>query len=180
MERAWPACGFATQAPSFPELNLRTYVRYGDRDGVFFFSLDAAHRLAVRVARRCFGLPYFDAKMRCEPAGDWIEYESARTHRGAVPAKLAARYRPTGPVQLATPGSLEHFLTDRYCFFTVDSHRQVRRTDIQHAPWPIQAAEWHLDTCEMTGLLARPLPDDPPLLHFSRRLDVLAARPVRC
>ena len=167
-------------ASTFPELNLRTYVRYGSRGGVYFFSLDAAHRLAVRVARRCFGLPYFDAEMHCQQAGDWIDYSSSRTHPDVVPAEFAARYRPIGPVQNAAPGSLEYFLTERYCFFTVDQHQQVHRTDIRHEPWPLQAAEWQVERCDMTKLLGLTLPAHQPLLHFSRRLDVLAARPVRC
>jgi uncharacterized protein YqjF (DUF2071 family) len=66
----------------FPELNVRTYVRAGGRPGVWFFSLDAASRLAVRAARIGFHLPYFDARMRCESSGEGLQYSSQRTHRG--------------------------------------------------------------------------------------------------
>ena len=37
---------------SFHEINVRTYVRHGDEEGVWFFSLDASNPLAVRAARR--------------------------------------------------------------------------------------------------------------------------------
>lgn len=91
---------------AFPELNLRTYVRHGGHGGVFFFSLDAHQKVAVRVARATFGLPYFDARMHCRTdAAGWIEYASQRTHRGAPPPSSAAatdrrarsRWRCRGP-----------------------------------------------------------------------------------
>src|SRR5690348_6294645 len=48
---------------TFPELNVRTYVRYDNIPGVYFFSLDAGSRLAVQGARWGYGLPYFFSEM---------------------------------------------------------------------------------------------------------------------
>ncbi len=48
---------------SFPEVNVRTYVKHGEQSGVWFLSLDAESRLAVSVARRTYGLPYHAARM---------------------------------------------------------------------------------------------------------------------
>ena len=70
----------------FPELNVRTYVRYGERLGVWFFSLDAASRLAVRGARLLFNLPYYDADMAMRREGERVFYSSTRTHADAPPA----------------------------------------------------------------------------------------------
>src|SRR3977135_4252914 len=50
---------------AFPELNVRTYVTYGGKPGVWFFSLDAGNSLAVSIARAWFHLPYFLARMLC-------------------------------------------------------------------------------------------------------------------
>ena len=94
---------------AFAELNVRTYVVRDGKPGVYFFSLDAANPVAVHIARRVFHLPYFDARMSLKYDGDWIEYRSIRTHRGAPAAEFCARYRPTGPVFRADPGSLEPF-----------------------------------------------------------------------
>ena len=79
-----PAIPTATR---FLELNVRTYVTAGGRPGVWFFSLDAASKLAVRGARATFRLPYFDAKMAARREGDTVHYTSERTHRGAPPAR---------------------------------------------------------------------------------------------
>ena len=73
----------------FPELNVRTYVKHDEMAGVWFFSLDAASRLAVIVARGWFHLPYFFARMRCADRDGWIEYASERKERDGTGAVLA-------------------------------------------------------------------------------------------
>lgn len=166
-------------ALAFPEINVRTYVRSGDRGGVWFFSLDAASRLAVRAARRWFGLPYFDAGMSARREDGEIRYRSVRTHRGAPPAAFHATYRPTGPVDRAAPGSLAHFLTERYRLYARDGRGRLRHGDIHHAPWPLQPAEAEVRRDTMADLLGPGLGAGrgAPLLHFARRLDVVAWGP---
>jgi uncharacterized protein len=157
---------------AFAELNVRTYVVRDGKPGVYFFSLDAANPVAVRIARRVFHLPYFDAKMSLEFNGDWIEYRRTRTHRGSPPAEFSARYRPTGPVFRVAPGSLEEWLSERYCLYADDRRGRIWRTEIHHAPWPVQPAECEIHVNTMTAL-----PHVTPLLQFSRRLDVIAWLP---
>jgi len=172
---------------AFPELNVRTYVTYGGKPGVWFFSLDAANAIAVSVARAWFHLPYFNARMRCESRNGWIEYTSERTHRGAPKARLRARYRPTGEAFCAQSGTLEHFLTERYCLYAADGKGQIKRGDIQHAPWSLQLAEATFRENSMTNFLEcgaaapalRATPHHPtlPLLHFSARQEVVVWHP---
>jgi uncharacterized protein len=163
----------------FPELNVRTYVSAGGRPGVYFFSLDAHNPVAVRLARLTFGLPYFDADMYCRTAGEWVVYGSHRTHRGAPGAEFVGSYRASGEPFESGPGSLESFLTERYCLYSagVDGRGRVRRGEIQHRLWPLQPAEVRMDRLQMTSQIGLTLPDDEPVLHFSRRLDVLAWPP---
>jgi uncharacterized protein YqjF (DUF2071 family) len=162
---------------AFAELNVRTYVVAEGKPGVWFFSLDAADPIAVRVARRAFHLPYYDARMVCLPEAGGIRYASLRTHRGAPPAEFRARYRPVGPAYHSTPGTLDHWLTERYCLYAADRRGQVRRGDIHHARWPLQPAEAEAEINTMTAQIGLRLPDLPPLLHFARRLDVVAWLP---
>jgi hypothetical protein len=151
------------------ELNLRTYVSYRGRPGVFFFSLDAANPVAVRIARRFFHLPYFDAKMAYSERGGMLEYRSERKD-----AAFHARYGPAGPVAPALPGTLEHFLTERYCFYTANPKGRLFRGDIAHMPWPLQPAEAEFPVNRLTLPWKFELPDTKPLLHFAKRLDVRA------
>lgn len=163
---------------AFPELNVRTYVRYRDCPGVWFFSLDAANPLAVRIARATFHLNYLDAAMTCVGDGDGIRYESRRTHRGAADAALRVRYRPAGPPRPSPSGSLEHWMTERYSLYAMAPGGAVLRGDIRHAPWALQPAEAEVTANTMTEGLGIELVG-PPLSHFVRRLDVLATRAKR-
>jgi uncharacterized protein YqjF (DUF2071 family) len=156
------------------ELNLRTYVTIGERPGVFFFSLDAASRLAVRIARRFFHLPYFDAEMSCELSSGTFDYRSRRTDSTRVPAEFHGRYRPTGDVFASQPGTLEHFLTERYCFYAPGPAGVIYRGNVRHQPWPLQPAEAELPVNALTLPWGIDLPDTKPLLHFSKHLDVEA------
>lgn len=185
-------------ATDFPELNLRTYVRRGDRRGVWFYSLDAASWIAVRGARLGFALPYFDARMEVESgaAGGGVRrYDSTRRHRGAPAASFSGSYAPTGGAVSSRPGTLEHFLTERYSLFARRGHGVrfalrggLLRGDIAHDPWPLQPAEVELVDCDMfrvlgpaavraAGIGGRELA--PPVVHFSSAVDVRAAAPVR-
>ena len=163
----------------FPEMNLRTYVTADGRPGVWFFSLDAQSRVAVRLARATFHLPYFDAEMYCQASGDEVDYRSLRTHRGAPRAEFAARYSPVGEPFESERGSIENFLTERYCLYSADGRGHVRRGEVHHHLWPLQPAEAQVSTLAMTQQIGLKLPETDPILHFSKRLDVLAWLPRR-
>lgn len=179
MSRVRPLMALAVPTASdFPELNVRTYVRHGDRSGVWFFSLDAASRLAVVGARSAVGLPYFHARMtEHEESGD-VAYESTRIHWGAAPAEFRARYRPTGEVQLAPEGSLEHWLTERYSLFAVRSGALLR-LDIEHERWPLQPATADIEANTMARAAGIDVPSETPDVRFAARLDVVAHWPKR-
>lgn len=158
----------------FPEMNLRTYVRVGDRPGIYFFSLDAASRLAVLAARIGYRLPYFDARMATRLHGGWIEYHSRR-QRGD--AEFAGRYRPAGDVFHAEKGSLEYFLIERYALYTVLRSGTVLRGDIHHRRWPIQHADVEIERNTVAAAAGIPLPNRLPLTHYAHRQDTLVWPP---
>jgi uncharacterized protein len=163
---------------AFPELNVRTYVTAGERPGVLFFSLDAGSRPAVLAARLLFRLPYFRARMSVSTDGAGVAYRSSRVDRRGPPATFVARYGPTGPVTTSTPGSLAHFLTERYCLYTTGRGGRLHRAEVHHAPWPLQPAAATFERNTMAAGLGLTLPDRAPVLHFARRLDV-AVWPLR-
>jgi len=150
---------------SFLELNCRTYVKHrGERPGIWFFSLDASSRLAVAGARRAYRLPYFHARMEGLP-----RYRCARTETER-PHVWESTHGPVGHTFNAEAGSLEHFLTERYCLYTI-AGGELCRAEIHHPPWPLQRAEADiaLNTIPPDGLEV----DGAPLLHYARRQDVL-------
>ncbi len=161
----------------FPELNVRTYVVAGDKPGVWFFSLDAASTLAVATARAVFHLPYFRARMHMRDDEGWIGYSSDR-FPGAPGARFAGRYQPTGPVYQSAPGTLEHWLTERYCLYAASRTGRIFRGEINHGPWPLQSATAEVAVNTMTAAHGISL-SGPPLLHFTRRIDMVAWWPER-
>lgn len=162
----------------FPEINVRTYVTVRDEGpGVFFFSLDAGSTLAVLAARAFYSLPYFRARFAVRAERGSIVYASRRTARRAPPAEFRAVYRPTGAAEPARPGTLAHWLTERYRLYAVDRRGGLRRAEIDHAPWPLQPAEADIQRNTLTGGLGFELPEVAPLAHFAARLDVRVGAP---
>jgi uncharacterized protein YqjF (DUF2071 family) len=153
----------------FPELNVRTYVTYNGRPGVYFFSLDAANFPAVWAARTFFHLPYFRAAMSSVAEKGTIQYSSRRRNGTA---EFRGSFRPIRPVISRDTGTLADFLTGRFCLYTVHMG-EVYRCDIHHLPWPLQDAEAEFQQNTMAVAAQIILPAAPPLLHFSQRLEVL-------
>ena len=162
---------------AFPELNVRTYVRVADRPGVYFFSLDAASALAVAAARALLNLPYFRATMTVAPLHDGVDYKSVR--RETPRAEFIAAYQPHGAPFRAEPGSLEHFLTERYCLYHVSRRGTPYRLDIHHPPWPLQVASGEIKSNTMAAATNLEVGKAPALWHFARRQDTVAWAPVR-
>jgi uncharacterized protein len=158
---------------SFVELNVRTYVTLHGIPGVYFFSPDASNPIAVVIARTMFHLPYFNAVMSSEHVDDTIHYYSRRTHRGAPSSEFRATYRPIAPITFAQHGSLAHWLTERYCLYTVSLDDRVYRGDIHHIQWPLRSAELEVTSDTMAISHGIHLPEIPPLLHYTERLEVL-------
>jgi uncharacterized protein len=159
----------------FAEVNLRTYVRFAGRPGIFFFSLDAGSRGAVFGARAFFRLPYRHARMTLAETADRTRFRSERAGDGA---EFQAEYRPVGEAALAEPDSLEAFLTERYALYTVLRNGKVLRGDIHHGPWSLRSAEGTVDARSLAAAEGVPLPDEPPLLHYAERQDTLIWPPV--
>jgi uncharacterized protein len=154
---------------NFPELNVRTYVRYGGQPGVYFFSLDADNPFAVAGARTLFRLPYHWSKMAIRRENDDVAYSSSR--RGWKKADFRAVYSPTGAEFRSAEGSLEHWLTERYCLYTVYGS-EVSRVEIDHVPWPLRPARADIRCLDVAAAAGLPLEGPPPLTHFAASIDV--------
>jgi hypothetical protein len=162
----------------FGEVNVRTYVTYQGKPGVYFFSLDASHLSAVWGARIFYRLPYWHAAMKVKGRGSAkLLYSSQRSH-GPKPAELRLAYGPAGAEFHAVPGSLEHFLCERYCLYSA-THQRLYRADIHHLPWTLQQASADLERNTMAQTVGLDLPSVADAVHFSRTLKVLVWAPER-
>jgi uncharacterized protein len=163
-------------ASGFLEMNFRTYVRVGDKPGIWFFSLDAANRLAVAAARLTYRLPYRNARMRMRRSDGWIHYESRR--EGAAPAEFVARYRGVGEAWSPVAGTIEHFLTERYALYAMLGGGVLLRGEIHHPPWTVQRAEASIERNTVPAAHSLAVHGEPALLHYAAPQDTLIWPPV--
>jgi len=190
---------------NFLETNVRTYVRHRDKPGVYFFSLDCESTIAVETARATFHLPYFHATMSLARENSQIRYRTRRTDQRPPflpadanhehdhgPAELELTYEPAGPGYPSSPGELDHWLTERYCLYSVHPRHPERVSvgEIHHPPWQLQPARAEFKTNTITQPLGIDLgahaqaacgfaPNEPPILHYAPAIDVLAWRLAR-
>lgn len=142
---------------SFAELNVRTYARLDDRPGIWFFSLELGNALVVEAMKRLYRLPARRTRMDAGPG----RYELAG---------FSARYSSMGEPFQARGGTLEEFVTERFCLYTADGGR-LYRAEVHHAPWQLQRAEATIDARTISPVA---LPDEEPHLVFARSQDLLA------
>jgi uncharacterized protein YqjF (DUF2071 family) len=157
---------------AFPELNVRTYVSIEGRPGIYFLSLDADSCAAVAAARRSYRLPYFRSQIAVDDEGEGVGYDLMRTSEDGPPAYFKARYGPEGEQLPIRDGSLERWLTERYCLYTLDDDQRIQRGEIHHPPWPLHEAWAEIETNTMALPFGIEL-EGEPLLHFSPRQDVV-------
>jgi uncharacterized protein YqjF (DUF2071 family) len=166
---------------SFHEFNVRTYVHLDGRDpGVWFFSLDAARLAAVWAARTFFSLPYYHAKMHLDIGADRIAYSSQRFSSSTGRAFFRGTYGWGDALPRSTPGSLVHFLTERYCLYSRSRTGAVHRARVWHDPWSLHTGrvfDFESDLLEVAGV---PMPKGEPLLHYADYLATWSGLPQRC
>lgn len=156
----------------FLETNVRTYVHFQGRGpGVWFFSLEANHWLAVQTARTLWHLNYHWAEMCFERDGDHLCYRSRRRSSHAE-SNIEARIAGDQPPAPAMDGTLEHFLVERYLLYARSRLGSLWRGQVHHPPYLLQSAE--LMRCEQSLLAASGIHAGRPASHvvFARGFEV--------
>ncbi len=154
----------------FPEINVRTYVEYEGKKGVWFFSLDVPKKFTVWTARTFFHLPYRHAKVDVNVQYPSIHYTHYMGH-----CAFEATYQPTGKGDWGDD-SFERWATERYCLYCQSKRGQLYRTEVQHPPWPLEKAD--ISFQKNTLLNDFKIGDQHPSVLFSRSIDVVAYPPT--
>jgi hypothetical protein len=176
----------------FCETNVRTYVHFRGHDpGVWFFSLDASNSLAVRIARWRWHLPYFRSQMSLDRRDNSVAYRSRRLWPGTAGPGCEIRAAigpqlwhgipdPALPPGRAVPGTLEHFLIERYILYAAPAQGQLLAGRVHHSPYPVHNAR--LESLDETLLAATGLAPtgDPCHTAFSDgvKVEIFPLRPV--
>jgi len=157
---------------AFPELNVRLYVRYDGKPGVYFLSLDAGNPVAVWAARTFFHLPYRWSAMRMSGTAETGFQFASRRRLSRAKAEFEASWRPNGQAFIPQEGTLERFLVERYCLYTTDRRGRMLRGEVHHEPWTVQPAQAEIQAdalLETHGLKV----DGKPHLICTRGVDVV-------
>ncbi|WP_227353766.1 YqjF family protein [Haladaptatus salinisoli] len=161
---------------TFPQVNFRTYVRLGRTPGVYFLSLDTTSRLATRLARTLYRLPYYRANVAVD-SGDPRRVRSRRVDSGGPPAEFEATYRPTGSATTPKSGSLSHFLSERYRLFVPQAGMLTAR--VAHDPWYLYEADGEVLASSLFEAVGLSAPDAEPRVRYCPRMEFRVHAPTR-
>ncbi|MBT8199636.1 MAG: DUF2071 domain-containing protein [Acidimicrobiia bacterium] len=162
---------------TFPETNVRTYVRGPDgRPGVWFDSLDINRLLPVLVARASYRLPYMWSAMSIEHDGNLVSYQARRRWPGPRDTTSNFTIKRNEPVAPADITPLEHFLTARWGLFT-QLRSRLAYAPVDHPAWPLEQAELTQLDDHLIAAAGYPPPSGDPLVHYSPGVDVRIGLP---
>jgi len=164
---------------TFPETNVRTYVRdRTGRTGVWFFSLEAARLGVVATARSTYRIPYFWSKMSIEESANGPSYVSNRRWPGQRGVSSIVRVEPGTAFEPDELTAFDHWLTARWILFSVRGRRQ-RYAEAWHEPWPLFRATIHDLDDQLVEAAGVPAPSGDPIVHYSPGVRVRIGRPRR-
>ncbi|MFP8954806.1 YqjF family protein [Natrialbaceae archaeon A-arb3/5] len=163
---------------AFPELNVRTYVRYRGDPGLFFFSIDVGHAPIAAILGRTTRLPVYNARMHVGSDESQVAFSSTRTGTSTreTPGRFAVTYRPNGPARTADPDTLEYWLTERRRFYAPENGR-VLAGEIAHDPWQLQPAELTIHENTLFEANGLPTPSGEPVVHYCDDLEMTGSIP---
>lgn len=164
---------------TFPEVDVRTYVRLDEKPGVFYFSLDAPNALVAAAAKMFYHMPYVTAEVEANTEGDHFHFRSRRERPDAPPVEFEGTYWPDSEVFRAEAGTREEWLIERWALYTVDREGEIDRVEIHRPPWPLQQAQAELRCESLAAANGLTLPGPPPMLHLSTGVESLIWLPKR-
>lgn len=159
--------------PKFAEVNVRTYVQWKGKPGVYFLSLDVGDLASLMIARRWYRLPYKAARISSHNESQTFSCQSQRKGQAKFPIGFQAEYIPLSEVYFSKKEMFDHWLTERYCFFSADKRGNIYCGEIHHQPWPLQKVEIEICRNSLFTPFQFDLSEEKVIAHFSKGLDSL-------
>lgn len=156
----------------FSEVNVRTYVQHDGKPGVYFLSLDVGDWASLTIAKRWYRLPYHPADISIQKRGQTFYYESIRKGKNSSLVSKGT-YTPVSDIFFPKEGTLDHWLTERYCLYSTNHRDNIYCGEIHHRPWPLQKVETELSRHTLFKPFHIDVSDVQPIYHFSEGLDTL-------
>lgn len=166
-------CSSVSLTPKFSEVNVRTYVQYEGKPGVYFLSLDVGDWASLHIAKKWYRLPYYHAVTSIRKIGQTFHYESIRKGKSTTSITSKGTYTPVSDVFFSRKETLEHWLTERYCLYSTDQKANLYCGEIHHRPWPLQQTEIEITSHTLFHPYHIDVKDVQPVYHFSKGIDTL-------
>jgi uncharacterized protein YqjF (DUF2071 family) len=147
----------------FDELNIRTYVKFNNKCGVYFLSIEANKILSCMVAKGISGLPYRHSIIQRTT-------NRISSHNSELKDKLKIEYAIGNEALRKT--ELDKWLTERYALFH-DTNSCINEFEIHHVAWPVDRLELNklrIDYPRFSKLIN----DKPDKMHYSKGVQVIA------
>jgi hypothetical protein len=121
---------------SFPEVNVRTYVKRNGVPGVWFFSLDVNRLIPAFVARTTYFIPYCWGR-----ASHTKEDQHLRTTvKRRWPSRSSTQIELTIGAEIKEPTDLAHFLSARWGLYSKGFGGRLRYAPVDHEQWQLYEA----------------------------------------
>ncbi|MDE0816067.1 MAG: DUF2071 domain-containing protein [Pirellulaceae bacterium] len=159
---------------SYPELNVRTYVKHGDHSGVFFLSLDTPEWFTRTIGKHSFHLPYRKRAIQYVVGSDSSTHYQSNHCDGTLEFDITYRPAPLDDNCNSTPSDFISWSSERYGLYNTNKKLELMWGEVKHSPWPIQSVTTDLrchDILKPYGLHDQP----PDMIHYSPGVDTFAA-----
>ncbi|MBT2709211.1 DUF2071 domain-containing protein [Pseudomonas sp. ISL-84] len=128
---------------------------------------------SLKIARHWFRLPYHEANVAFENKGTAYSFQSLRKEKTNRPMSFKALYKPVSNVFFPEEGSLDHWLTERYCLYSTNNTSKIFCGEIHHLPWALQKAEFEIQSNSLLSPFKINLIDTNPVAHYSTGVEAL-------
>lgn len=148
---------------NFNEVNIRTYVKYNNKAGVYFLSIEGGSFLSCKIARNLSELPYRYSKIQHTKKGCQAQNAIFKNH-------LSIDYKVDNKIEQKS--DLDRWLTERYALFQ-DTATTINEFEIHHLEWSIHKAlitDLDFNYSTFNHLINNEI----DLVHYSKGVQVLA------
>jgi hypothetical protein len=165
----------------FPEINLRFYVRQGDRRGVVFVREYVPKRLIAWIARWLYNEPYVYAPMSSTvtPSGEGVTVEH-RLHAGGRAQRL--RVEAGGPPVIPVEDAEAHFFKEHSWGFGRTRGGRLLTYEVRHPVWatyPVERVDLDWDWGAVYGSEWADYNDREPRSVYLAQGSAIAVAPKR-
>lgn len=161
---------------NFYELNVRTYVKYRGKSGVYFFSLDVNNKIIAQIHKAIGILPFRYANITEKRHQDIVTFQNRMEQIGQNPEILIVSIEPIEKAIQRTP--LEYWLTERHQLWTKVKGKLVRQYN-RHSPWILQRAACTVYENSMAIFKESHVQENEPIAHFSKYKKAFLYIPVK-